>query len=296
MEKIIVIGGMARSGTNLTRRIIGSHSQIAIPPAEFQFLKKYHQNKSVEQILSNRRLADWKVDFSDLYSLEPREVYIKALQRYALGAGKSIAGEKSPYNEFYLDTIASWLTDFDLKFVLMVRNPFDVLASYKHKPFGDGFDADDDSWVPAFVRNWHRSVCIGLAKSHAHPRHYFVLRYEDLTKDTRAKTAELCAFLGVEFEQERMLNLSAFASNKNNTSFARNTEVTSDAKIYAPPSRKGYLTKNEIAQVCRTCGELAWALGYEDEDFQPAPPQHKSATGLKQRFGQWSKALGMRQR
>lgn len=293
MEKMIVIGGMARSGTNLTRRIIGSHSQIAIPPAEFQFLKKYHQHKSIEQILSNRRLADWKVDFSDLYPLEPREIYIKALQRYALQAGKSIAGEKSPFNEFYLDTIESWLADFDFKFVLMVRNPLDVLASYKHKPFGDDLDTDDDSWVPAFVKNWHRSVCLGLAKSYIHPEHYFVLRYEDLTRDTTKKTEELCAFLGVEFEQKRMLNLSAFASNKNNTSFARNYAVSSDTKIYAPPSRKNYLSKNEIAQVGRTCGELAWALGYEDEDFRPAPPQHKGATGFKQKFGRWSKALSM---
>lgn len=296
MEKIIVIGGMARSGTNLTRRIIGSHSQIAIPPAEFQFFKKYHQHKNVEQILSNKRLADWNVDFSDLYSLDPREVYVKALQRYAQQAGKDIAGEKSPYNEFYLDTIESWLSDLDLKFVLMVRNPFDVLASYKHKPFGDDFGPDNDSWVPEFVKKWHRSVCLGLAKSHAQPEHYFVLKYEDLTRDTATKTAELCRFLDVEFEQENMLNLSAFASNKNNTSFTSSREPNSDSKIYAPPSRKRYLTKNEISQVRSTCGELAWALGYEDEDFKPAPSQQKGATGLKKKFGQWSKALGMRQR
>lgn len=294
MEKIIVIGGMARSGTNLTRRIIGSHSQIAIPPAEFQFFKKFHQHKSVEKILSNKRLTDWQIDFSDLYSLEPREVYIKALQRYALQSGKNIAGEKSPYNEFYLDTIESWLADFDLKFVLMVRNPFDVLASYKHKPFGDESGTEDDSWVPAFVQKWRRSVCLGLAKSHTHPQHYFVLRYEDLTKNTAAKTAELCRFLDVEFEKERMLNLSAFASKKNNTSFANSPESHTNSKIYTPPSRKTYLTKNEIAQVCKTCGELAWALGYEDEDFKPNPPQYRSATGLKRRIGQWSKALGIK--
>ena len=284
---------MARSGTNLIRRIIGSHSQIAIPPAEFQFFKKHHQQKSVEQILSNKRLADWNVDFSDLYSLEPRDVYIKVLQRYAAQAGKSIAGEKTPFNEFYLHTIESWLADFDLKFVLMVRNPIDVLASYKYKPFGDSFDSDDESWVPAFVKNWRRSVCLGLAKSHAHPNHYFVLRYEDLTRDTAAKTAELCGFLGVEFEREQMLNLSAFASNKNNTSFANSAKVETDSKIYTPPSRKNYLTEGEISQVCKTCGEIAWALGYEDEDFRPAPPQHKDVTGLKKQFGHWSKALGL---
>jgi hypothetical protein len=291
MGNFIIIGGMARSGTNLTRRIIGSHSQVAIPPAEFQFFKRHHQGKSVQQILSNKRLAQWNLDLSDLYDLDPREVYVKTLQRYADQRGKKIPGEKTPYNEFYLDTIETWLEGFEFKFILMVRNPFDVLASYKHKPFGVGIDPNDDAWIPAFVENWRRSVSMGLAKANTQPEHYAVLKYEDLTRDTITKTKELCHFLGIEFEKERMLSFSDFANNKDNTSFSSDQQTQAQGKIYQPPSRKKHLTKTEIEAVRSTCGELAWALGYLDEDFTPSPPLQRSQPKLEKRFLHLSKSL-----
>lgn len=284
MGKFIVIGGMARSGTNLTRRIIGSHSQVAIPPAEFQFFKRHQQGKSVQEILSNKRLDQWKLDLKDLYTQQPSEVYIKTLQRYAEQVGKIIPGEKSPYNEFYLDTLESWLEGFDFKFIVMVRNPFDVLASYKHKPFGVGIDPNDDAWIPAFVENWRRSVSIGLAKAHAHPEHYYVLKYEDLTADTVTQTDKLCRFLGIEFEKERMLSLSDFANNKDNTSFSNDDQNGKQGKIYQPPSRKKFLSPAEIEEVRTICGELAWALNYPDEDFKPLPPLQRRQFGQERRF------------
>lgn len=291
MNKFIVIGGMARSGTNLTRRIIGSHSQVAIPPAEFQFVKRHHQGKSVQQILTNERLAQWELDLSDLYALEPGEAYVKTLQRYADKLGKKIPGEKSPYNEFYLDTFEPWLAGFDFKFVLMLRNPFDVLASYKHKPFGVGIDPNDDAWVPAFVENWRRSATIGLAKAHTHPEHYFVLKYEDLTRDTATKTKELCRFLSIDFEKERMLNLADFSNNRDNTSFSSDAQSQAQGKIYQSPSRKKHLAKTEIEAVRKTCGELAWALGYLDKDFTPSPLSQRKRPKLKRGYLRLVKSL-----
>ena len=68
MSKFVLIGGVPRSGTNLARRIIGSHSKIAIPPGEFQFFRQYVKGKSVAQILANKRLKLWNIDLSDLRS------------------------------------------------------------------------------------------------------------------------------------------------------------------------------------------------------------------------------------
>ena len=53
MRKFILIGGISRSGTNLVRRVIGSHSKIAIPPGEFNFFSKYNNGKTVKEILAN---------------------------------------------------------------------------------------------------------------------------------------------------------------------------------------------------------------------------------------------------
>ena len=264
---------MPRSGTNLARRLIGSHSLIAIPPAEFQFFKNLSKGKSVRQIFNNERLADWKVDFSDLYEEDPQNAYITALQRYTKKVGKYIPGEKSPLNEFYLEIIESWLNDFELKFVHLLRNPIDVIASYKHNSFRKNIQDNNLEWISAVAENWRRSASIGLARSLLKPNQHKVIKFENLTNDTENESNNLCKFLGVEFEKDRMLNLIDYAGHKDNTSFADNSgQSNNNNLVYQPPSRKQHLTIIELSLVNDICGELAWALGYIDENFKPTPP------------------------
>ena len=116
----------------MARRIIGSHSKIAIPPGEFQFFNQWSDGKDPKTILSNKRLEKWGIDFSDLYTLDHQKAFIRTLERYALAIGKEIPGEKTPFNEFYYPMIKDCLKEFDLKFIHLVRNPLDVMASYKH--------------------------------------------------------------------------------------------------------------------------------------------------------------------
>ncbi len=295
MKKFIVIGGMPRSGTNLARRLIGSHSMIAIPPTEFQFFKNFSQGKSIRQILSKDRLTDWQVDFSDLYEASPQDVYIKVLQRYAKNIDKSIPGEKSPYNEFYLGNIETWLQDFDQKFVHMLRNPIDVIASYKHKPFGASFDNDDIEWVSNIAHRWRRSASIGLARAHTHPTQHMVMKFEDLTTRPADETRKLCEFIGVEFEEERMLNLADYAGHKDNTSFTGDMAQSEENKqVYQPASRKQHLTNTELEVIGKICGELAWALCYIDENLQPSPPnkyENRAPAGMMRKIKRLQKVF-----
>lgn len=296
MEKFIIIGGMPRSGTNLVRRIIGSHSEIAIAPAEFQFFRNHSQGKSVKHTLSNERLTDWQVDFSDLYESAPQDVYITALQRYAKQMGKSIAGEKSPLNEFYLETVEAWLKDFELKFIHMLRNPIDVIASYKNMSFGNNsVEKDNLDWVTTVATNWQRSAIIGMAKMHTNPNKHMVMKFEDLTAATEVATRNLCGFIGVDFEKERMLNLTDFAEHTDNTSFTQSIGQTDlSSRVYQPPSRKQHLKDSEMYVIGKTCGELAWALGYNDENFQSAPPMkytNRTSSGIISRMRRFSRSL-----
>jgi len=280
VRKFVLIGGMPRSGTNLLRRIIGSHSQIAIPPGEFHFFSQYKNGRTVEQILGNERLKQWNMDFAPFSSLPHGEAFIKTLTCYAENCGKEIPGEKTPLNEFYYNLIQAWLHDYDLKFLQLVRNPLDVMASYKHAPFrrgerGEGFD------VPAQCRDWHRSVSLGLARSYANPTGYCLVKYEDLTVDPIASTQRACGFLGVPFEEARMLNLSDFAGHADNTSFTHTSEHSHGryATIHQLAARKHHLTEAEREAVGRLCGELAQALGYDDVDLRP-PDVETSPPGL----------------
>ena len=74
-----------------------------------------------------------KVDLSDLYDREPGEAYQRTISRYADSLGKDVGGEKTPYNEFYWDTLRTWLDGRDWKFIHLVRSPFDVMASHMNR-------------------------------------------------------------------------------------------------------------------------------------------------------------------
>lgn len=261
---------MPRSGTNLTRRIVGSHSNIAIPTAEFQFFREYRLGKNVQQILANEKLQNWGVEFTDLYAQSPSQVYLAVLSRYAEKVGKKIPGEKSPRNEFYLDLAEEWLKDRQLKCIIMMRNPLDVVASYKFIPGAQGKKEKDTGLVARSAQEWRRSIILGLAKQYARPKDYFLLKYEDLVADPHAHTRALCDFIGVEFEASRMLSFTDFAEHKDNTSFERQENLQQTYRVYQPDSRKHFLSEDETSVVREICGELAWAVGYQDENFVPA--------------------------
>jgi hypothetical protein len=238
-------------------------------------------------------MGKWNIPLTDLYAMNHQEAFATALVRYAQKAGKEIPGEKSPYNEFYYGTIQEWLGDFELKFVHIVRNPFDATASLKN--FHNVSSSVEKRKkrpldISLHCRNWSRSTSMGLARARYDAEAYYLLKYEDLTTNPMAITRELCTFLGVGFEQERMLNLSDFDGHRDNTSFAQNQgeKHPEFSAIRKPASRKHYLTDSEVKMVGSICGELARALGYDDDDFE-SPPYERATVGqvqkLKQKLG-----------
>jgi hypothetical protein len=275
-KRFVLIGGVSRSGTSLVRRVIGSHSRIAITPREFKFFSQLEDGASVAQILARESLKEWNTDFSGLHSLEPREAFVTALLRYAEETGKEIPGDKTPHYEFHYDLVRKWLQGYDLRFLQVVRNPLDVMASYKHARFrrerrGEAFN------IAARCQEWQRSTFLGLARTYSDPRGYHLVKFEDLTSDPVGVTRRLCAFLGVAFEEERMLNLVDFALY-DNTSF----DPTSDRghhgrAIRKLESRKHHLTDSEKTTVASLCGELAGALGYDADEF--THPSSEKVTG-----------------
>jgi hypothetical protein len=276
LSRVFVIGGMPRSGTNLARRLIGSHSQVAIPPVEF------HYHPVVE----------------DLVHLHSDLVYQQLLARYTALKGKSIAGEKSPLNEFYYRDIRRCLADSDLRFIHMVRNPFDVVASYKNAPFRGVSANNDVPKLATIAREWVRSVSLATARTLVQSDSYRMIRFEDLTSDTATVTASLCTFLGLEFERERMLSLADYQGQPDNTSFTAQRSSCSDMEpaVKQLDSRKAHLSETEVLTVGSICGEIAQAIGYEDPDFDRAPSDAAMAGQSQGYFGWFSQKLGLRLR
>lgn len=305
MNKAVLVGGLPRSGTNLVRRIVGSHSDIAMPPVEFMFFQKLATGRTVQDILSADEFRKrYEVDVSDLYGETPEAVYRELLTRYARHIGKPVAGEKSPRNELNYDRILKSLSGFDTRFIQIVRNPLDVIASFKYAPFRKNV-LPDETEIAALVSDWVRSLSVGLARAFTAPASYRVIKYETLTADPEQETRKLCEFLGVDFQGERMLNLADFSEHKDNTSFAgddSNAQTGDSAgRVRNRQSRKSHLSPAELDIVTGLCGELALAFGYDDEEFSrpdspvnlPGPP--KKQPGVRRKLkGAVRRVLGMR--
>ena len=295
VRKIIVIGGMPRSGTNLVRRIIGSHSSIAIPHAEFTFLARVAHGAPLEAIFANPRLATWKIAFNELSALPPREAYLEALTRYAQSKGKVHVGEKTPLNELHVDLLDAWFPGDELRFVQMVRNPIDVAASRKEQLAKQSPAPAGRLNMSDLASDWKRSVILGLARQYHTPRRHMLVRYEELTQRPEETTDSICHFLDVPFEPDRMLSLTDYKRNSDNSSFTadRIDEKTTD-RVYRPPSRREHLEPEEAEVVGEICGELAWALGYRDELYSLAKKSGSAPSSNRRSIVRRLRALARR--
>jgi hypothetical protein len=261
-----------------------------MPPGDFPFIEEYVGGLSVKEIfdrLSSR--PTWKVwctnDFADLYDQSHAEAFRNTLIRYAETANKQIPSAKSPYSEFFFEICRDWLQDFDIRFVHVVRNPFDVIASLKHSPYHHKGVLNHVDTISVHSRNWLRSASMGLARTLQNRSRYHVVKYETLVNDPISTCRALCAFLDEDLEEERMLNRVDYSYHDTNTTFPEELEKTAQKKdyVYIPNSRKHYLSDSEVKCIASTCGEVARALGYEDEDFQSLAVEHPKIAKLRVR-------------
>lgn len=278
MERIVLIGGIGRSGTTLLRQIVGSHTAIAMPPTEFKFIPRYVRGKQLREIFSNEQLREWNINFEEFCRLDPKDAFTKTLIGYKESINKTIAGDKTPYYEFYFEILQDWLRDFDFRFIQIIRNPLDVIASLKY--FQEGRDYSNAYTV---AKNWVRSASIGTSRNFHNPQQFCLIRYEDLI-DNSEKTVEfLCDFLDVDYEIESMLKQINFR-NKENSSFSKNFAPTTHFSITNPASRKHFLSKREVDTVGSICGEVALSLGYRDIDFISPSPSKGLFQDLKKKI------------
>jgi hypothetical protein len=304
VNKFVLIGGMPRSGTTLLETVVGSHSRIAIPPGDYPFAEQATRGLSVERIFSVlEKKKTWQLwlekGFADLYGAPHGEAFVESMRRYASSADKDIPAAKAPYSEFFYETYGNWLQSWDLRFVHVIRNPIDVVASLKKSHIHTNWNVYVDT-LEVQTRNWLRSTSIGMAHALRNPAGYRIVRYEDFVDDPSRETDDLCQFLGVEQDTRRMLDRVDYSYHETNTSFP--DEVSDEQKdarrIFQRKSRRSYLEQDEIDLVCRICGETALAMGFEDDNFSQQSPlvpgKLKTSERWRRRVGRFRKRLGGR--
>jgi hypothetical protein len=260
----VVIAGMARSGTQLTRRLLGSHSAIAVPTREFKVRDVLDGRIDVAGFLDRLPLDDWGVPWRDLRTAPVGEAYRELLIRCATTVGKPVGGEKSPGNEHCVEEMGRWFGADRLVVVHLVRDPLDRLASLVRAPFRTAHPIEVDATAEA--RAWCDSVRLGLRRSAADPEHYRLVRYEDLARGPERVARDLFGLIGVHFEAEA-LTLHAYVAG-DNTSFPRPAGPDGAAEgppIRFPGSRADTLDPRDVDTVTAIAGDLAREMGYRSD-------------------------------
>ena len=196
MMSPIVILASERSGTNLLRSLLDNHQDVCAPPPPHIHLIFYplraHYKDLREADNAERFIGDviqcanlpyncWglKASASDIvkaYNPRSFQACVHAIwQEKAKESGKTRFASKDIESFDFVDVIRSY--DPDAKFIYLVRDPRDVVASWMKNPIA--------YWTPYNAAiNWikNQEVCLDLIKTQGVSAH--IIRYERLIENT----------------------------------------------------------------------------------------------------------------
>ncbi len=218
-NKGIVILGHPRSGTTLTRRLLNNHSRIACPP-------ETHLFSACARFLESERTAAG-LDIGVLAGLSfigcedeniinrLREFAFSFLTDFARENSKHRWAEKTAFDAFHINYIEQFCAD-EVQYIGIVRHPLDVAMSTINFCESMGFYPRDlhkyireySHPLEAFVHSWldvSSSLVSLAAKSENMCR---IFRYEDLISSTQNTMTDLLAFLGEDYENGILDNLT----------------------------------------------------------------------------------------
>ncbi|MDA8432380.1 MAG: sulfotransferase [Nitrospiraceae bacterium] len=275
MNDPIFIIGTERSGTNLLRLILNSHSGIAVPHPPhimkfFQPLLPLYGDLSQER--NFRRLIgdvcrvvelhpyswemrpDREAVFGNAEDRDLMAVYFEVYDQYRAYAGKRRWACKST---FMIEHVAEVLRRRPgAKFIYMVRDGRDVAVSAKSSIF-------NRCHAYYVAELWSREQRLGLSwLSRLPAERIMLLKYEELLRDPGCVTERICSFLGEPFE-DRMLEYhrSGEASKSGGLSLSWKNTSMPVMRDNAGKYRR-LLSEKEVLLFETVAGEELKELGY----------------------------------
>jgi hypothetical protein len=281
----ILIVGTERSGSNLLRLVLNSHSRIQVPhpPHLVRYfapiIADYGDLSQDENLL---RLAEDAVSLvsGHIYRwehrLDPRAVAALAEPRDLLGvyfavmeldrraSGKARSACKSTFMVHHIDTVRRARPG--ARFLFLHRDPRDVAASARRSVFS--------TFHPWYTANlWREEQALGLRALGALPAGVILpVAYEALVAAPERELRRICDFLGEAFEPA-MLRHAETAEAQKSAGLAESWARTGEPISAASVSRyRADLSEREIGLVEYVTRHELLALGYVPEVAAPAPP------------------------
>lgn len=242
----VLMSGWARSGAALTGSMINAHSKTAFSVdivKYFNFCYKRYPNLSKDTLtvmlteMNVRLKARFGIDLDVNYciksigdKLDHWHIY-KVLMNHVVDfdSSKHIIGE---YEGVVWRTIPDFLNNVeDSKAIIIVRDPRDVLVSFKKNTIAP----NDDYLITVF--NYLDLMDSWIDYVNQYPDRVLGVRFENLKANPRIIAHDICSFLSIEFE-EGMLNSEQWKvlngnqwkdwENHNTSSFRDNDNLKSN--------------------------------------------------------------------
>jgi len=275
MNPIFIIG-TERSGTNLLRLILNSHSAISVPHPPhimklFSPLVPFYGNLA-KDLNFKRLIADvcrmvelhpypWEITldreriYRDAAARELICIYFAIYDQYLEHSGKERWCCKST---FMIDHVADILRFYpDARFIFLTRDGRDVAVSAKSSIF-------NHYHVYYSAKRWQREQRTGLDwLEKLSARQIKLLKYEELTTDPSGKVKDLCDFLDLPYD-EKMLEYYRLNEAKKSGALSISWENTAKPVIAGNDGKfRKYLSEQEVRQFEAIALFELQQLGYE---------------------------------
>ena len=246
--KPVFITGIYRSGTTLISRILNNHRDLNITYDSVHFMRFSFDNfNPIDDEVNYRNLIDEvkeriksrlelnldtekvineiknceKIDYSQIYHILMFNLLLKDSSAKIWGEKTNICWRKIPD---FLDMFPEG------KIIMMIRDPRDVLISYKNMTTEPGL-----RYFDSIFASLDSLQSIKKFQEKYSSNNFCFIKYEDLVNMQEKTIQELCDFLGIEFDSV-MLDSSQFKDKvgktwKANSSFDETIEGISNKTI-----------------------------------------------------------------
>lgn len=208
------IVGCPRSGTTLLRRMLDSHSEIAVTP-ETHFGANYVSKRDrfgvageacarsalLDDFCRSDGFREMAIDdtrFRTRAGSDPKDPWLPlriAMQDFGRLRKSIIVGEKTPSHALYIEALSKAFSD--ARFLILRRDPRAVVASWHRTTWSKRTSTE-------VSEKWRRYSQAMRHASRSLPGRCLEVRYEDLVSNPTAVLKTICTFLGTSFDPRMM--------------------------------------------------------------------------------------------
>jgi hypothetical protein len=292
MGRMIYVVGNSRSGTTMMGRVLGGHKSV-FTFNELHFFEQLWAPTTNPETIGREAACDYiakllTIQRDGYYTqsdpqgyideasgivdaldgpLTPPGIFEAFIQYECAQHDRTIGCDQTPRNLYYLDELLKLYPD--ARFVVMIRDPRDVLLSQKHRWKRRQLGAKSTPWWNA-LRTWagYHPITISMlwrsgvatGDKYADNPRVCVIRFEDLLADAATELQKVCATTGLDYDPAMLDVPRVGSSHEQDRPGERGLDPAAAGRW-----RLGGLTQTELAICQHITGKNMRRHGYKAE-------------------------------